>query len=99
MSIYTMAMVITHKKATAAEKRELKKIARQLPEILVPIQVKEFHELGGELVPEIDMGIINQKGHYHNLVESIEQKGVKGVQEYVNAVNKRNEDYRTGKIG
>lgn len=94
-----MEMQITHKKATGAEKRELKKIAAKLPEIIVPIEVKDFKEYNGEMIPEVDMGKIDMKGHFHNLVDSMEEKGVQGVQDYVNAVNKRyEENKRTGAI-
>jgi hypothetical protein len=84
-------MKITHKKATNAEKRELKKIAKKLPEIVVPIEVQDFEELNGEMIPVVDMGRIDMKGHFHNLVDSMEQGGVSSVQDYVNAVNKRYE--------
>ena len=96
-------MQITHKKATGAEKRELKKIAAELPDIIVPIKVDDFRELNGEIVPIVDMGRINVKGHFHNLVDSMESGGVQSVREYVDAVHDRHQqnienDKRTGEI-
>ncbi len=88
-------MQITHKKATAAEKRELKKLAAQLPEILVPIEVKDFKELNGEMVPVVDMGKVDMTGHFHNLVDSMESGGIEGVQNYVDAVNKRSDENKS----
>lgn len=84
-----------HRPANRQEKGMIRKIARMLPEIVIPIGIGEFEEskeTPGEMIPVVEMGRVVYKGHVANLYTAFEEQGLKGVDQYVKGVYERHEE-------